>query len=57
MAEAPAFADNDQIAAYASEAVYLLQKAGIVTGADGRFQPAATATRGQVCKMLAGLVG
>ena len=55
--EAPAFADNDQIAAYASEAVYLLQKAGIVTGADGRFQPAATATRGQVCKMLAGLVG
>lgn len=57
VAEAPAFADNDQIAAYASEAVYLLQKAGIVTGADGRFQPAATATRGQVCKMLAGLVG
>lgn len=55
-AEAPAFADNDRIAPYAAEAVYKLQKAGIISGIDGSFQPTGTATRGQLCKMLAGLV-
>lgn len=55
-AEAPAFADNDKIASYAAEAVYLLQKAGIVTGSEGRFNPTATASRGELCKMLSGLV-
>ena len=54
--EAPAFADNDQIAAYAAESVYLMQKAGIINGIDGSFQPKGTATRAQLCKMLAGLV-
>ena len=54
--EAPAFADNDQIAAYAAESVYRMQKAGIINGIDGSFQPKGTATRAQLCKMLAGLV-
>ncbi len=54
--EAPAFADNDKIAAYAAESVYLMQKAGIINGIDGSFQPKGTATRAQLCKMLAGLV-
>jgi len=54
--EAPAFADNDQIAAYAAESVYLMQKAGVINGIDGSFQPKGTATRAQLCKMLAGLV-
>ena len=55
-AKAPAFADNADIAPYAAEAVYLLQKAGIVSGDNGNFLPKATATRGAVCKMLSGLV-
>ena len=54
--EAPAFADNDQIAAYAAESVYRRQKAGVINGIDGSFQPKGTATRAQLCKMLAGLV-
>ena len=54
--EAPAFADNDQIAPYAAESVYLMQKAGVINGIDGSFQPKGTATRAQLCKMLAGLV-
>ncbi len=56
-AEAPAFADNDQIAAYAAEAVYLLQKAGIVNGTDGNFNPRSGASRAEVCKMAMGLMG
>ena len=55
-AEAPAFLDNEQIASYAAEAVYKLQKAGIVQGSEGKFSPTATATRGELCKMLSGLV-
>ncbi|MBR5391108.1 MAG: S-layer homology domain-containing protein [Clostridia bacterium] len=54
--EAPAFADNDEIAAYAAEAIYTLQKAGIVNGADGKFNPLGTATRAEACKMLSGLM-
>ncbi len=53
--EAPAFADNADIAPYAAEAVYLLQKAGIVGGTDGKFLPQDTADRAQLCKMIAGL--
>ena len=56
VADAPAFLDNDQIAPYAAEAVYLMQKAGIINGMEGNFQPKGTATRAQLCKMLAGLV-
>ena len=53
---APAFADNADIADYAAEAVYLLQKAGIVEGTEGKFLPTAPATRAALCKMLSGLV-
>ena len=57
-AEAPAFPDNDQIASYAAEAVYTLQKAGIVSGnSAGEFQPTGTASRAVFSKMLAGVMG
>ena len=39
-----------------AESVYLMQKAGVINGIDGSFQPKGTATRAQLCKMLAGLV-
>lgn len=55
-AEAPAFEDNDAIAAYASEAVYQLQKAGVVNGTDGKFLPRDNASRAVACKMLSGLL-
>ena len=55
-AEAPAFPDNELIAPYAAEAVYQLQKAGIVQGSEGKFNPLGNATRGELCKMLSGLV-
>ena len=55
-AAAPAFADNDQIAAYAAEAVYVLQKAGVVNGTDGKFNPTANAGRGELCKMMSAFV-
>ncbi len=51
-AAAPAFVDNADIAPYAAESVYLLQKAGALTGADGRFYPRTAATRAQLCKLL-----
>lgn len=51
-AAAPAFADNAHIAPYAAESVYLLQKAGVLTGADGSFYPRTPATRAQLCKLL-----
>ena len=57
-AEAPAFPDNDQIASYAAESVYTLQKAGIVSGnSAGEFQPTGTASRAVFSKMLAGVLG
>ena len=55
-AEAPAFADNADIAAYASEAVYQLQKAGIVSGVDGSFRPLDCANRAVTCQMLDNLL-
>lgn len=54
--EAPAFADNGKIAPYAAEAVYVLQKAGVVSGADGKFSPTATANWAQMGKMLSAFV-
>lgn len=53
---APAFADNDRIAPYAAEAVYALQKAGVVSGSDGKFNPTATANWAQMGKMLSAFV-
>lgn len=50
--EAPAFADNDKIAPYAAEAIYVLQKAGVVSGSAGKFSPTATANWAQMGKML-----
>ena len=50
--EAPAFADNDKIAPYAAEAVYTLQKAGVVSGNEGKFDPTGTANWAQLGKML-----
>lgn len=55
-AAAPAFADNDKIAPYAAEAVYVLQKAGVVNGTDGKFNPTANAGRGELCKMMSAFV-
>lgn len=50
---APAFADNADIAPYAAEAVYLLQKAGVVSGSpEGAFGPRTAATRAELCKLL-----
>ncbi len=55
-AEAPAFLDNEDIASYAAEAIYKLQKAGIIQGNEGKFNPLGNASRGELCKMLSGLV-
>lgn len=50
--EAPVFADADSIADYAAEAVMRFAQAGIVSGSDGRFDPAAPCTREQAAKIL-----
>ena len=55
-APAPAFADNAEIAPYAAESIYLLQKAGIVNGVSGSFLPRNTASRAEACKMLGALL-
>ncbi len=55
-ADAPAFADNDQIAPYAAEHIYRLQKAGILSGEEGKFLPLNTAKRCELCKMVSGLI-
>lgn len=48
------FDDDATISSYAKEAVYDLQKAGIVSGdINGRFYPKSSATRAQAAKMLA----
>ncbi len=52
--EAPAFADNGDIAPYAAEAVYLLQKAGMVTGDS--FRPGQAALRQEVAALLGQLL-
>ena len=48
------FADQQQIAGWAQEAVSIVQAAGIVSGRpDGRFDPQATATRAEVAAIFA----
>lgn len=48
-----AFADNGSIADWAKEAVKAMQMAGVMNGKDGnRFDPAGTATRGEVSAVL-----
>lgn len=50
------FTDDADIAAYAKDAVYALQQAGIVNGTgDGVFAPRETATRAAAAKMIYGL--
>ena len=51
-AAAPAFDDAFDVAPYAAEAVYRLQKAGVVAGSDGRYLPRAACTRAEFCVML-----
>ena len=48
------FLDDASIAGYAKQAVYQLQKAGVVSGdINGKFYPQSSATRAQAAKMLA----
>ena len=57
-AEAETFADDDQIADYAREAVYAMRALGIINGnPDGTFCPNDTATRAQAAKMLCAAMG
>ncbi|USG66548.1 InlB B-repeat-containing protein [Brevibacillus ruminantium] len=52
--EALAFTDNDQIGAWAKQAVALAVKAGIVSGyEDGSFRPNARITRAEMAVMIA----
>ena len=47
------FADDVSIEAYANEAVYTMQKAGIIGGKPGNmFDPKANATRAEASKMI-----
>ena len=47
-----AFADQDQIAAYAREAVAALADAGIITGYENLFSPQDLTTRAEAAAML-----
>lgn len=48
-----AFADNNNIASYAKDAVSMMQQAGIINGREGNlFAPTDHATRAEACKML-----
>ncbi|MBQ9985023.1 MAG: S-layer homology domain-containing protein [Oscillospiraceae bacterium] len=52
------FADDASIAAYAKEAVYAMQRAGIIGGKPGNvFDPVANATRAEASKMIYVLLG
>ena len=50
------FADADQVADWAREAVAALVKAGIVNGSNGRIDPLSTATRAEIAQMMQNLV-
>lgn len=51
--EQTVFTDGDAIPAYAADAVYTLQQAGVVSGRDdGSFDPMAPASRAEVAKMV-----
>lgn len=54
------FSDDEQISDYAKEAIYFMQKAGVISGmGDGRFAPNGLATRAEsakiMCNVLEGL--
>lgn len=47
------FSDDGKISSYASQAIYALQRAGIINGmGDGSFAPKGTATRAQVSQIF-----
>ena len=47
------FADDDIIAGYAKEAVYVLKYESVVSGmGENRFEPLKNATRAQAAKMI-----
>lgn len=51
------FADNNQIAEYAREAIMAMKEAGIISGVgENRFAPYDTATRAQAAKIIYGLM-
>ena len=51
------FTDAASFSGWATEAIYAMQRAGIIDGVgDGRFAPQDNATREQACKMLAVLM-
>ena len=55
--DAESFADDDQIADYAKEAVYALKNAGAVSGmTETEFSPQAGATRAQAAKIIYSLI-
>lgn len=57
-AEGSSFADADEVADYAKEAVEALSAAGIINGMeDGSFAPKANATRAQVAQVIYTLLG
>lgn len=52
-----AFSDDEQIAAYASEAVYALKSLGVISGkAEGRFDPKGTCTRAEAARIIYALI-
>ena len=55
--ESAAFTDAASFSSWATEAIYTMQRAGIIDGVGGgRFAPKDNATREQACKMLAVLM-
>lgn len=51
------FGDDNEISAYASEAVYALKNAGIINGkGDGSFAPKATCTRAEAAVIINSLI-
>ena len=46
------FADDDKIADYAKEAVYAMKEAGILSGADGYYNPVNALTRAESAKVI-----
>lgn len=54
--QATTFIDSANIASYAQGAVMTMQRAGIIRGIDGSFNPQANATRAEAAKMVASLM-
>lgn len=51
------FTDNASISGWATTAVSAMQRAGIISGKSGRFEPKGTATRAEAAQMLWKLLG